>query len=398
MSNVGLKNNTKQLEKKVDGSFDTYVNLSKQDANLIAVIPFININARYVFDINLIYNHQDRNVDDGLLGYGFRFSFYTRVDYISSTRYKITSADGSSYYYDYESTTQTYKNNKTLKELSVSGPQGSRIYAITDKYGNIVEVKENISNPYPSKITYADGKEITFIYYQNPYRLYKIQLGTYITIEFSSLPINRVDYNYGGYLSTYAIAYSNNRIIQFNNALKKGQLVVDSNTKIINIEYDNTASICFIDALKKEKLKFEFGNGYVFLIKEYKYAISESFTYSTINYIDNNKTTISNFYGDNVSYYFNNDGLPLFEKDQDNNIIYYNYNDNELLTHISSNIGCYPRKSGYLDTNIDSTYTLTGSVDGTIGTDSGEFSNILASQICNLTGTGTAIKKLQVIL
>lgn len=94
MSNKGLKNGCKQLEKQIANFASTFINLNNDDANLIINIPLIKTIGSNSIEISLIYNYQNRNIYDPYFGYGFRLNLYSYIESINNNL-KVTTADGA---------------------------------------------------------------------------------------------------------------------------------------------------------------------------------------------------------------------------------------------------------------------------------------------------------------
>ena len=408
MSNKGLKNVTKQLSFKESSRFNTYLNLSKKDANIIFDIPFINISGKFNFNIDLIYNYQDRNIDDADVtgvqtcalpiwniddagvGYGFRFSFYTKIEYVSSSRYQITNSDGSIDYYDYDSSLSRYVNEENKNSIVVT----STSYTIYDKYGNNIIFYPSISNVYPYQINYKDGKTINFTY-SNGY-LSRINIGSFIYIQFSGSPINQAELNYNGYLSRYLIGYENNRIKQVNNIIYYNNVETFKNTAYINSLTYSDNEITIEDKIQKEKIIYTLSNGYVTNVGINKYLNGSTTKNIIINYVDNYKTSVTDYLGLTTNYYFDSNGNILFEKDY-LNIVRRNYfNDRNLLIHKTTDILTLPKKEGYISSNVDS-FNVSGVTRNSyqIST-SDDFYDILGMNIYEVSGNGYLYKNVNI--
>ena len=165
MANKGLKSYTKQIGGSV-GIINYYVNVNKEDSNLILDIPVLESGGINPINLSLIYNHQNRAITSKY-GAGINTSYDYKLNEIDSNTINITNPDGSidSYLYDSENGTypeyyyNSQETNMVLKKaLSRYDDDANAIYNyyLRDKYGNGVQWLSNEKN-YIQAINYKNG-------------------------------------------------------------------------------------------------------------------------------------------------------------------------------------------------------------------------------------------------
>ena len=324
MANKGLRRGTKQLETKIGNVATSYVNLNNNDANLIINIPLITLSDPTPLELSLIFNYQTKDTNEPFFGYGFRLNLYASIT-TSGSGYLVTTADGASYQYNY--TDSGYLNNETRNHISRYSRYGVYYYRITDSKGNYIEYREGYN--YPSMIHYENGKEIEFDFYSSNKHISSTGLFT-LTFSDSSNLITGFTYTNDTSLGTTSvtIGYSSNRI----------------NYISVNGLYPNKKQILFTLETNKVKVQdnmlyvggfFDITNGKVSKVTEQYYNSGVDSIETTIAY-DSKKTVVTDYLGNSVSYFFDNDDLLTYELSNKNNAISYKYNSNKLLTYESS--------------------------------------------------------------
>lgn len=153
--NRGLKSYTKQQELELANIGKAFINLNKDDNNLILDIPLFETQGVEPISLSLIYNYLDRDVNN-LFGKGFRLNHYKEIRNKDFDTYEIVNSDG---------TIDEYKNNIVNNEtncvLTVTKENKfpfKEHFDLKDKYDNHYESEKFLK--YPKRV-----KQKTFTMY-----------------------------------------------------------------------------------------------------------------------------------------------------------------------------------------------------------------------------------------
>ena len=382
MANKGLRNGTKQLEKKIGNVATSYVNLNNNDANLIVNIPLLQVGESTPLELSLFFNYQTLNTNEPLFGYGMRLNLYTSISKSGSTYY-VTTADGAVYQYNY--TGSSYLNNETRNTIASYTSSGNTYYRISDKLGNYAEYISGYN--YPCKIHYINGKEINIDLYSSTKTITASDNLFTITFSSSSNLITGFTYTLNGTSlgsTSVTFSYSSNKISAINiNGLypNKKQILLTLTSNQVKVQ-DNTLYIGGF---------FNFTNGKVSSITDQFYYDSsniESLNTSVTYY--SKKTVVTDYLNNSVTYYFDDNDLPTYEATKQNEAVLYQYNSNKLITYESSLLTLKDQHG----TNLLGNRCLNGfSVSGLSKSNVTESSGILSTEtVCYVTGSGSLSK------
>ena len=138
MSNIGLRNDTKQQKISIAG-IDCYLNLSKQDKNLILDIPLYEIEFPFPYKFGITYNHLKRN-EVYSFGYGVDFSI-PRLSYDSvNNTCIVTNPDKTEDTYTYDGNNKYVSSNTTSYII-----KNNNIYTMYDIAGNSLKYDLSIT-------------------------------------------------------------------------------------------------------------------------------------------------------------------------------------------------------------------------------------------------------------
>lgn len=382
--NRGLKHYTKQLTQEVGGA-SCSVNLNKEDANLHITIPLIKTVGLDPIDLSLIFNLQDFNNDSNncLFGKGSKLNLFTRY---TDTTSKITllNADGAS---DEYLSTKNFYNSETQLTINKVQYTGSQyIYQVKDKYGNQRDFYNGIN--YPKQITMKSGATITTDFQTTqPYlsngRGDKVQfavnssgLTTKLTYLHDNIEVYRTE-----------IEYYNDRITKVKYML--GENLMSS----ITISYGGYY-FEVIDDVTGYRIMYIFsGNKVINIVSGYNSSYTNSLN-TTISY-DNNKTTVTNYKGENSYYYFDTNQLPLFEMDEKGNVVETEYDlSSKLLVSKNTPINAKDYSLNILPSKNVNIFTRESVSLSSVNVTDPIFSNLLGDTIYRATGNTVAVNRL----
>ena len=340
MANKGLKSYTKQVGGSV-GIINYYVNVNKEDSNLILDIPVLESGGINPINLSLIYNHQNRAITSKY-GAGINTSYDYKLNEIDSNTINITNPDGSidSYLYDSENGTypeyyyNSQETNMVLKKaLSRYDDAANAIYNyyLRDKYGNGVQWLSNEKN-YIQAINYKNGFNTS--YNISNTTLINNNQGKTITCSLQSTT--------GNVKQIYLYKNDDELMrgtLQINTSTNKLMGITISNSEGVLEAYEfefNSSYIRIYDQKRQYGVKFTLEEDRVVSIHEeyyseeevdegyYEYVISDSLLLYDITYYDN-KTWVQDKYGKYLYMVFE-DGLLSYEYDDKYNFKEYKYN------------------------------------------------------------------------
>ena len=318
--NSGLKNYTKQLKHSV-GKATAHVNLFKRDANLHITVPLISTKGLSPFETSLIYNYQDRN-ENGLFGKGFKLNHYALLLENEFT-VDVKNADGSTDYYELGEWNLETQNKATRIE--------------PDSYLD------------PSHIEFEDRNGNKIIY--GSYMLYPNQIimksGDVFTLDMSSA--TRTISNGKGDVITFVpntagkieeIIYSyNNTVLEKVKLLYAGEYIETiqylTSDNVVTNELELTYSatqITIKDTFSKYNSIFNISSNAISSVVDYYESIdanaqtvSKATHTTTIEY-GTNCTKVTSWDGTYVEYYFDSQGIPLYQMNNYGYVVETEYN------------------------------------------------------------------------
>ena len=155
MINTGLKSYTKQLKYTIGQSGEAYVNLRKNESNLILNLPIINTGGENPINISLIYNHQEKNRDIGY-GNGLKLNYCRELVYDGPCFY-TKNCDGT---IDYFYSSNNYYNSETCETLYYNeSDQGDlELCTIRNKYQYDTNYEMQFHGDFPTDIKTQSGE------------------------------------------------------------------------------------------------------------------------------------------------------------------------------------------------------------------------------------------------
>lgn len=383
--NKGLKNYTKQISLTVGNAAETSINVNKEDANLHISLPLITTVGLCPIETSLTFNLQDKNEVD-LFGKGFKLNFFKKI--ISTKNViNVKNSDGSN---DEYTTSNDYKNKETgleVKKVS-DGDYDFYHYEIKDKYDNVSDFEKNRN--YPRTVTFKNGDKLTLDFVAST-KYIKNNKGDEVRFTKKGIDnIEKVEY------------YHNNSLVN------SVDITYDSNGNIAKLTYKNGSTIVATTSLT-------FTGNYIIVIDDLsgyriKYNLSNNFVVSFIDGFDSNFTNghqssieyqngysiLTNYKGEKVYTFFENDNLPSYELDEKGNIIETEF-DSETKS-LKSNSGAISFNSleNLFDLTDISNFTNEGLTVTKISQNDDKFKCILDENVYKVSGTGTLSKSISI--
>ncbi|MBQ9449245.1 MAG: hypothetical protein IJU60_05165 [Acholeplasmatales bacterium] len=301
MSNVGLKSNSKQMRYKV-GNVDIYINLCKADKNIIIDIPFFSTKYPFDYDFGIVYNYQNRNINNSNFGYGVDYKI-PKLRYIDTYHFiYVEMPDQSIWEYNYSNGRYICNTDKSYIEIN-----NNKQY-LYDKYGNVFEFNKS-STDYPTKITHFDGREIlpsvtsTAI---NGFNLGASNRTVSYTFSLSNVTNASLSLQDIGVSSLVNFYYNSNKLTQLT--------YQPCSVKPNNVFFSFQDSLIVIEDRNAEKAIDISINGDQIVVTEKSFinnTLGGTLDVTTIDYGDY-KTTVTDNFSNKTYYYFNN-GISLYE-------------------------------------------------------------------------------------
>lgn len=317
--NKGLKQHTKQLKHTV-GNASTSINLFKNDGNMHILLPLIATTGLNPFETSLIFNYQDKDVD-GIFGKGFKLNHYAKITK-NGNIVTLNNADGSVDTYEmnvYHEETQMKVTEVLSGESNVpshyefSDRSGNRIvYGTLSEYPiQLVSNKSTANNqsnefinlsfiPTTKVINNGKGDIITFELNQNN----KVSL---ITYKYNSIILEKA-----------RLTYQEDQLVAVEYMTPNNTI-----TNKIEIQYAD-AEIVIIDVTTGYRSKFVFNSNRVDSVID-GYGVNMTSGHTSNIVYDDNKTRVTAWDGTFVEYFFDSDGFPLYQINNDGYAIEMEY-------------------------------------------------------------------------
>lgn len=321
--NRGLKNYTKQIQENVNNVIIN-VNLNEEDNNVILQIPLLETIGVNPFSSSLIFNKLSIN-EDGYFGLGTKLNYYGKV--IDGTDLTYQNADGSIDTYLFDKHFENKETNASLMIVSEDDYDIHQHYCLQDKYGNKKEYYEDLMYP---EFIYINNEKLT-LDFVSEIKTIKNEYNDEISFILNNGKVNKVIYKHNNEeLQVVELEYINNIIS--NVKYKQNGVIV----KEIDIVIDEE-KIIVLDKISLYRIKLFIENNKVIkIIKGY----DEEFNYShplQIVYNKNLTTLIDD--KDKKNYlFFDNDNLPLYEIDEEGNVIKFEYDKETKKMLSQSNV------------------------------------------------------------
>ena len=373
MANKGLKSYCKFLTHSLDSLVKTSININKNDANFHIIIPLIETVGNGPIKTSLIYNHQNKDVNE-FFGKGFKLNYFTKIQ---STEDKISvlNADGSVDEY----LKPNFKNLETQSEvLNFSDEYHLNSgFTIKDKYGNKTVFEEPINVNYPSEMKGINDEFLLFDFVDVEKRITNTYGGK-IVFKKTSEFISEVAYyqdNEKVYFAT--LEYENSKLTKVTH--KQNNTII-SELKIIYLDSQTT----LYNTISKHGITYSFSDGRVVSFSE---VFGESFTERNKNTIvyEDKKTTINNLTNPakpEQSYvFFDDKDFPLYEFDSQMNVIEteFDHESKQLLSK-SAPVSVLDQKNNLFKSSI-ADFVKNGVDVEKVNLKSGFFKNFLKESV-----------------
>ena len=321
--NRGLKNYTKQIQENVNNVIIN-VNLNEEDNNVILQIPLLETIGVNPFSSSLIFNKLSLS-EDGYFGLGTKLNYYGKV--IDGTDLTYQNADGSIDTYLFDKHFENKETNASLMIVSEDDYDIHQHYCLQDKYGNKKEYYEDLMYP---EFIYINNEKLT-LDFVSEIKTIKNEYNDEISFILNNGKVNKVIYKHNNEeLQVVELEYINNIIS--NVKYKQNGVIV----KEIDIVIDEE-KIIVLDKISLYRIKLFIENNKVIkIIKGY----DEEFNYSHPLQILYNKnlTTLIDDKNKKNYLFFDNDNLPLYEIDEEGNVIKFEYDKETKKLLSQSNI------------------------------------------------------------
>ncbi len=315
MANEGLRSYTKQIQNTIGNVASAYINLNKENANLHLVIPLITTQGPNSMGINLVWNHQDKE-KRGNFGKGFKLSLYQNIIETNNNQIDVIEADGSTSTYEKQKDGSYYciENRCTLKKDTVDIGDGEyENYQIIDQQGNSLYFDETYTF-YPTMIQYQNGHWIHISETE-------MENGKGAELEFKVENQLKTEVTYkqdGAILYRVNIEYNTNQELTAIRYYKEG-----SKVKELSIQY-RANEIRIADEILKDYAIYTFTNQQVTKIVEVVNNSIDNARETTIFY-EERRTTVTDEDGKKIYIYFDENHFPLFELDEEGNVVQTKY-------------------------------------------------------------------------
>lgn len=392
MENRGLKSYTKQLCAEL-GNVKSYVNINKNNANLIIDIPIISSTKVHPISVNIMFNYQNKN-NSSIYGNGVRLN-YEELYVKDDNTIQINKVDGTTEeYIKDENDDKLFKNDETLKTIQKKITVSKTYYLLSDKYQNQMQYDNNDSiMPYAIRKNTKESYTIT-----NNDNIITIKNRGYDVITITKED-NIITFEY---------------VMDFQDEIEKSlktELILDSNNNIKEVKYYNynnetssynlfnTLTISFTNLriiLKNEAdnhtVIYLLNNGLITTIKEYVSANGTLET--TIDYVSNYKTIVTNYDGKKDIYYFDENYYPVNQISNSNIVSGIKYNDDKLVERVFGPLSIINDENNLLYNKTLASFTKSGVTMTKISSTDSDLSSLITPSLYRITGTGTLIYRL----
>ena len=383
--NKGLKHYTKQISQTIGNAAKISINIHKEDANLHILVPLITTVGLCPIQTSLCFNLQDKNKSE-LFGKGFKLNYYANITH-SGKDIVVENYDGST---DTYSSDKNYFNLETGLEVKkiADDNYGAYHYEMKDKYGNRSDFRTY--QTYPKMIEYKN-KDLMMTDFVETNKTIDNGKGDQVKLSKNGHDfITKVEYYHNNSIvNSVEISYDNNGYIS-RLTYKNGNTVAATTSFTFK---DN--EIVVIDDQSGYRIKYQIEDNRVVSFVD---GYDENYTcgyQTTITYQDH-LTTVTNYKGKKTYCFFDSDSLPLYEVDDEGNIIETKY-DKETKT-LQSNSGVISTKHIKNIVNITdlTTFTNSGLKVEKVKMDDPIFENVVGEYAYKVTGTGSLKKSIRV--
>ena len=369
--NKGLKSYTKQLTNQI-GSATVNVNLFKNDANMHITIPLLSTTGLSAFSASLVYNHQSKG-NSGIFGKGFYLNYYAKI-VTNGNSVTVQNADGSTDNY----TIGEWNAETQMKAVNVSGH-----IEFEDRDGN-KRIYESTSGNYPKKLVMKSGDVITVNIGQTSGSITNGK-GDEIRFVFDSKgKVISAKYLYNDKIhNLVSFGYANDNLctIQYENA--DGSVCGG-----VLISYQST-SISVSDNMTDYQCKFLFDSyGRVVSVVD-GFGTSFKAKHTTVLTYGTNITKVTDWTGSYVEYYFDSEGIPLYEMNSDGYVVETDYDSKSKTLIAQSNPFLLNGQKNYFDGMSPDNFALSDVTKTKVTVTDTKWKNIVGSTAYRFKHQGT---------
>ena len=322
MSNQGIKQYGTYYISSIKNGSATYVNLSKQFANVHFVIPLYS--SKYLLspiNLSLIFTYSNSYVDF-FFQTGFKLSIIKELHANSLNNYVITNADMSTEDYTYQN--NRYENNELSSYIIIENNQykvvyKESIYTFNSSFELIlIEDRSNSINKF--YFSYSQGHLLSI---ENNYdeKISFSKTSSQVTIQVTKS--NIVVYNI--YLSI-----SNSRINSISYCVYKTS---DTEYDKIQLTYSNYLEL--YNTYSKERIRIKHLSSTLYKVFEGNASTEATLKETSITFVDNYETYI-NYNNMYTYYYFDDRGIINHMVDHTKSIIGYKFDESKNLIYKSN--------------------------------------------------------------
>lgn len=379
--NTGLKSYTKQFTNKI-GNATVNVNLCKKDANLHIVLPLLVTKGLSPFATSLIYCYTEKDTVD-MFGAGIKLDKYGKL-FFTGGKLRIQNADGS-----IDTYSEGYFNDETNCKVSLIYDNSSHTighYEVVDRFGNktIYGQSSNLTSTsdYPAKTVSKSGETLTLDFVNNDKKISN-EKGDVIEFKMTSGTISQVTYKYNNtVMESVLLSYSGGNLTSLE--YRNENNVVVAKTQIIYA----ANSITVIDGITDYRCVIQLSSNCVTSIKDgFGTAMTGAHTL-TITYAAN-KTVVTSWDNTFVEYYFDSDGIPLYQMDSNGYVIETEYDSKtKLLKAQSSPFLINGSQQNYFAGKTMANFTLTNVTREKVLLTDSKWKSILGNSVYKFTHTG----------
>ena len=361
MANQGLANYEAYKSFSLSNGVNVHVNLCNENKNVNIVVPIWDELKKFGLDFSFVQNHQSSN-NIGYYGYGCSLMMLMQKLSLENDCLRLKRGDGLIISLDKVDSTENYNDYYSKKEKIYARIINTEpnYFTVSDLHGNYWDYRSSYYM-LPSLVnynhyTYTSAYENNKVVFTREDGLEKVEL-TIQTLSQDNSICTKIEY----YVKDSSSVFQLNRKYTFtyeNNYCKKITDIFDNKT-VNNHELLLSAGISYQiqDSIKNETIKCEFSNGNI-VVSQFHNDINTAIVHN-INY-DIEKTTITNSFGENLTYVFENNLVKyIFDEKYNSNIFTFDENCNMISKQ--TNLAFDDEKKTILGEDL-SDYTVTNSV------------------------------------
>ena len=330
MANQGLVNYGAYRSFALSNGTTAHINLCNEHKNVNIVVPVLEELKEFGLDFSLVQNYQDKD-NIGYYGYGCNIMLSMQKLDLENDCLRLKRGDGLIINLDKVESTDEYDLYFSKKEKMYAKINNGETsyFTILDLHGNYWAYYSDFYPTLPSTIkyyhyTYSNVFENGKLIYTRDDGLEKVELN----IPKESDTCRRIKY----YVKDSSGVFQLNRSYNFEYQDLYCKRITDvfDNKTVNNNELILSSGMSYqiTDLIKNETIKCELSNGNI-VVSQYHDNINTAIV-QNINY-DTEKTTITNSYGENLTYVFENNLVKyIFDEKYNSNIFTFDENCNMI--------------------------------------------------------------------